>query len=146
LAQVSTGDVVASTTANGSGVWTLTIPTSGLPQGTYELLAQGWMQNGAIQSDKSARKTIGVGVTVSDDTCKAIGDLNCDGFVNLVDFSILLFNWNTASEVADINSDGIVSLPDFSVMLYNWTACSSCSYPHLLCTTTSFATLRSMVY
>lgn len=48
-------------------------------------------------------------------------DLNGDGSVNLVDFSILLFNWNTASIVADINKDGTVSLPDFSIMLFNWT-------------------------
>lgn len=121
LAQVSASDVVATTTASGNGLWALTIPTASLPQGTYELLAQSWMADGAIQSDKSARKTIGIGVTVSDDDCKGIGDLNCDGFVNLVDFSILLFNWNTNSEVADINADGTVSLPDFSIMLYNWT-------------------------
>jgi hypothetical protein len=121
LAQVSTGDVIATTTASANGAWAVTIPTVGLPQGTYELVAQGAMPNGLVESDKSARKTIGLGVTVSDDTCKSIGDLNCDGLVNLVDFSILLFNWNTASTVADINNDGTVSLPDFSIMLYNWT-------------------------
>lgn len=121
LAQVSTGDIVATTTAAGNGVWSMSIPTSGLSQGTYELVAQGKMPNGLVESDKSARKTIGLGVTVSDDSCKSIGDLNCDGLVNLVDFSILLFNWNSSNAVADINSDGAVSLPDFSIMLFNWT-------------------------
>ena len=48
-------------------------------------------------------------------------DLNFDGFVNLIDFSILLFHWNTANTLADINQDGIVSLPDFSIMLFYWT-------------------------
>jgi hypothetical protein len=79
------------------------------------------MQDGSVESDKSARKTIGVGVEVADDNCKSTGDLNCDGAVNLVDFSILLFNWNSSAEVADINSDGTVSLPDFSIMLFYWT-------------------------
>ena len=121
LAQVSSADIVSTTTAESSGAWALTIATEGLSQGTYELVAQGSMADGTIESDKSARKTIGIGVEVGDDGCLSIGDLNCDGFVNLVDFSILLFNWNTASAVADINTDGSVSLPDFSIMLYNWT-------------------------
>lgn len=121
LAEVSMADVVATTTAGSNGKWTLSIPTVGLAQGTYELVAQGKMQDGLIESDKSARKTIGIGVTVADDDCTSIGDLNCDTFVNLVDFSILLFNWNSTSAVADINKDGLVSLPDFSIMLFYWT-------------------------
>lgn len=123
LAEVSTADVVATTTALSNGTWSTSIPTNGLTIGTYELVAQAKMQNGQVESDKSARKTVGVGVEVAqpDGNCLSIGDLNCDGYVNLVDFSILLFNWNTPSAAADINGDGTVSLPDFSIMLYHWT-------------------------
>ena len=122
LAEVTSADLVATTTAESNGTWALTIQTTGLAEGTYELVAQGEMPDGEVESDKSMRKTIGIGVEVGADVdCISIGDLNCDGFVNLVDFSILLFNWNTASATADINSDGLVSLPDFSIMLYNWT-------------------------
>jgi len=121
LAEVTTGDIVSTTTAATNGAWSLSIPTTGLSQGTYELVAQGAMPDSVVESDKSARLTIGVGVQVEDLDCGSTGDLNCDGFVNLVDFSILVFNWNSASEVADINDDGIVSLPDFSIMLYYWT-------------------------
>lgn len=121
LAEVSSGDVVATTSAAGNGFWMLTVPTDTLSRGTYELVAQAWMPGGMIQSDKSARVTIGLGVDVASGSCVSIGDLNCDGFVNLVDFSILLFNWNTSNAEADINSDGTVSLPDFSIMLYHWT-------------------------
>lgn len=46
------------------------------------------------------------------------GDLNCDGKVNLTDFSILLFHWKTNHKKADINKDGNVSLTDFSIMMY----------------------------
>jgi len=121
LAEVSTADVLATTTAFSNGSWSLTVPTTGLPEGTYELVAQGKMPDGSAESDKSARKTIGIGVTVEAGDCGSVGDLNCDGFINLVDFSILLFNWNTSNQVADINTDGIVSLPDFSIMLFYWT-------------------------
>lgn len=50
------------------------------------------------------------------------GDLNFDGKVDLVDFSILLFNWGIPKNpIADINNDGKVDLVDFSIMLYWWT-------------------------
>jgi hypothetical protein len=48
-------------------------------------------------------------------------DLNKDGKVNLVDFSILLVYWKTSDANADINSDGAVNLGDFSIMLFYWT-------------------------
>jgi hypothetical protein len=55
--------------------------------------------------------------------CKR-SDLNCDGRVNLTDFSILLYYWHQASPAnkrADINSSGLVDLTDFSILLYDWT-------------------------
>jgi hypothetical protein len=48
-------------------------------------------------------------------------DLNNDGKVNLVDFSILLYHWGTDHAIADLNSDGRVNLTDFSILLFNWT-------------------------
>ena len=47
-------------------------------------------------------------------------DLNCDSTVNLIDFSILLYNWGMSSAAADINNDGSVNLIDFSVMMFYW--------------------------
>ena len=48
-------------------------------------------------------------------------DLNRDGKVNLIDFSIMLFHWGNPDPVADINEDGTVDLTDFSILLFNWT-------------------------
>ena len=52
-------------------------------------------------------------------------DLNRDGFVNIIDFSILLFHWGTdgadSDPPADINLSGNVDLTDFSIMIFNWT-------------------------
>lgn len=50
-------------------------------------------------------------------------DLNCDMHVDLVDFSILLYWWDSRQTGirADINKDGIVNLIDFSILLYWWT-------------------------
>jgi len=58
---------------------------------------------------------------VSDAVC--LGDINNDGFVDLTDFSILLFYWQTSNPTADLNNDGIVNLTDFSIMLFHWGKC-----------------------
>jgi hypothetical protein len=55
--------------------------------------------------------------------CKR-SDLNCDGRVNLTDFSILLYFWqqaNPSNARVDINKSGTVDLTDFSILLYDWT-------------------------
>ncbi len=51
------------------------------------------------------------------------GDVNCDGRVNLVDFSIMAFWYkkNGVPTKVDLNNDGTVTLVDFSIMAYNWT-------------------------
>lgn len=51
----------------------------------------------------------------------AEADLNGDGKVDIIDFSILLFWWGGPNECADQNQDGIVNLIDFSIMMYYWT-------------------------
>lgn len=52
-------------------------------------------------------------------------DLNRDGQVDLIDFSILIFWWNSpggdSDPPADINGNGNVGLEDFSILLFNWT-------------------------
>jgi hypothetical protein len=48
------------------------------------------------------------------------GDLSGDDHVNLTDFSILLYYWNTNSSAADINDDGGVNLIDFRIMMFYW--------------------------
>ncbi len=56
--------------------------------------------------------------------CSKKGDINNDGKINIVDFSILLYFWNQkkpSNTCADINVDGAVNLFDFSIMLYWWT-------------------------
>lgn len=51
------------------------------------------------------------------------GELNGDGRVNLVDFSIAAYWYKRPSPPAnvDLNSDGKIDLTDFSIMAYYWT-------------------------
>lgn len=51
-------------------------------------------------------------------------DFNCDGKVNSVDFSILLYYWKSkppfSNKSVDINKDAKVDSVDFSIMLFEW--------------------------
>jgi hypothetical protein len=74
------------------------------------------------QSSFSSTLQLFVGV---DGQTTTPSDLNRDGRINLTDFSILIFWWQTAggdsNPPADINGNGRVSLEDFSILLFNWT-------------------------
>ena len=108
--------------SDGSGAWSLAVPTTGFARDTWKVRA------------KSSNATLGISSQFSNYTYYGVGaagkktlnsDLNRDGRVNLVDFSILLFHWNTSggnsNPPADINGDGRVNLTDFSIMIFNWT-------------------------
>lgn len=53
----------------------------------------------------------------------SIADFDCNGKVDLVDFSILLYWFNRPNPPVEINlnADNIVDLIDFSVLMYYWT-------------------------
>jgi uncharacterized membrane protein YgcG len=51
-------------------------------------------------------------------------DFNCDGRVNSIDFSILLYFWKSkppfSNKYVDINKDAKIDSVDFSIMLFEW--------------------------
>ena len=53
-------------------------------------------------------------------SCSKIGDINCDGAVNIFDLSILLSDWGTSSARSDLNHDGTVNIFDLSILLSHW--------------------------
>ena len=108
-------------TADASGAWSISVNTASFSTGTYKARAKAKYPSN-VETNFSAYTLYGVGQSATRPTN---ADLNRDGKVNLVDFSILLFWWNTdggtSNPSADINSDGRVSLTDFSILLFNWT-------------------------
>ncbi|TSC70578.1 MAG: hypothetical protein CEO12_299 [Parcubacteria group bacterium Gr01-1014_46] len=48
------------------------------------------------------------------------GDINNDGTVNSIDWSLMNFKWNTSDVSTDLNSDGNVNSVDFSLLNANW--------------------------
>ena len=109
-----------TTTSDSNGRWSVEVSTTGFTKGTYKARAKA--ETETVSTNFSDYTYYGVGQE-ADKQINA--DLNRDGKVNLVDFSILLFHWGsdggTSDPPADINGDGTVSLTDFSIMLFNWT-------------------------
>jgi hypothetical protein len=109
----------ATGTADTNGIWTATVSTKGTAIGNYIAQARSVLSV-AETSGMSAKLPIGIGKEAAPDFSLR-ADLNGDGKVNLIDFSILLFSWGSDSGTADINADGKVDLQDFSIMIFYWT-------------------------
>ncbi|MFW6210053.1 MAG: dockerin type I domain-containing protein [Patescibacteria group bacterium] len=111
-----------TTTSDDDGFWSLALDTDSFNRGTYQIRARAEQADGE-QTNFSDYTFYGVGEEAA--TPGGASDLNVDGSVNLTDFSILLFWWNTdggdSDPAADINQDGSVNLTDFSILLFNWT-------------------------
>ena len=58
--------------------------------------------------------------TTSPTPTPIVGDLNNDGIVNTIDWSIMNAKWFTNDATADLNRDGIVNSIDFSILNRNW--------------------------
>ncbi len=108
-------------TSDANGAWSVSVSTDGFSTGTYKVRAKA-KQDSGVSTNFSGYTFYGVGQAAA---VPRSSDLNRDGKVNLTDFSILLFWWNTdggaSNPPADINQDGRVSLTDFSILIFNWT-------------------------
>ncbi len=109
-------------TASAAGVWQHTITdTSDYVTGDYSVYALVQSESG-LTSIHSPALGFTIHAVTSGTACGDIsgGDLNCDGLIDLTDFSILMYYWGTNNAAADVNSDGLVNLADFSTIMYWW--------------------------
>jgi hypothetical protein len=105
-------------TSSSSGNWSVVIPSKSLSKSVYQIAARTIKSADSI-SNYSAPLKLTVGPAAAG-ACSDTSDLNGDGKVNLIDFSIFLTNWGGGPQ-GDFNCDGNVNLADFSIMLFNWT-------------------------
>lgn len=112
------------TTSDSSGRYSFTLATTNMRNATYPIKARSITGTPPllIQTGYSTVVQLLLGV---DGAPSSNSDLSRDGKVNLTDFSILIFWWQTAggdsNPPADINGNGKVGLEDFSILLFNWT-------------------------
>ena len=121
---VNASEIVESVRANASGQWSYQLDTSRLRISEHILRAKSIVGNPPLTTESSFSTSLQLFVGV-DGQATQPSDLNRDGSVNLIDFSILIFWWQTnggdSSPPADINQNGNVGLEDFSILLFNWT-------------------------
>lgn len=121
---VSSEETKTFKTKSGTdGTWTKQILASDIGIGDHNARAKAVAPTTEVSNFSS---TVPFSVTDKKDPCsgKNRADINCDGKVNLVDFSIMMFYWkqrDPANKRADINRDRVVNLTDFSILLFNWT-------------------------
>jgi len=110
-------EIVKKTKTSFQGVWTNKLETSLLEEREYTAKAKAIYGEGEQSPFSQA-----ISFVILKGRCRG-ADLNFDGKVDLVDFSILLYYWgqkNPKNSCVDINSDGIVNIVDFSIMMYWW--------------------------
>jgi len=128
IVQVSVAPQLGSTTqaaiktytasSSQNGDWSVKLDTSSLSKGVYTVQATAAIST-STKSSPSKHVTFSIG-GVTNASC-GTPDMNSDGKVNLIDFSIFLLSWQSTDAKADFNCDGAVNLGDFSIMLFNWT-------------------------
>ena len=116
---INSPEVVKKTQAEADGTWFYGFDTTILEEGSHTTRAKATSSEGSLSSySKVLGFHIGEGAIVAIEKA----DVTEDGKVNLIDFSILLYNWGIPENSSvDFNNDGKVNLVDFSIMMYYWT-------------------------
>src|SRR5574343_242150 len=107
-----------------NGVYLLNFDTAVLEIGDHSAKSKSAVENEISPFGNSVAFKVGNESKKKDPRdCSTIrGDLNCDGKVNLVDFSIMAYWYKRSSppQKIDLNNDGSITLIDFSILAYNW--------------------------
>ena len=116
------------TNTNRDGFYLYQLGTDVLEKGEHYAKSKSILANQLV-SNYSRVVSFKVGDRNTEKEIKKVcgkADLNCDGRVNLIDFSIAAYWYKRkltqeAKEKFDLNGDGKVDLIDFSIMAYYWT-------------------------
>lgn len=121
---VDNSTLVEKAAVGANGLWSITLDTGKVSTAEHTLRARTVVGTPPLTTNSSFSSSLQLFVGVDGRATKP-SDLNRDGYVNLIDFSILIFWWGTnggdSNPPADINSNGKVSIEDFSILLFNWT-------------------------
>ncbi len=111
--------------SDANGVYLLNFDTSVLEMGQHSTKSKVYLDGEISSFSKVAAFIVGTKNVLLQSLEKIISksDLNKDGKVNLIDFSIIAYWYKRANPptLIDLNGDGKVNLIDFSIMAFNWT-------------------------
>lgn len=111
--------------SDSGGGYLFNLDTSILEYGDHSAKSKAVYSNEISQFGKFVYFKVGTETIEKDTGANTFidSDLNQDGSVNIVDFSILAFWYKKFGPPAyvDLNSDGMVTITDFSIMAFYWT-------------------------
>ena len=120
----SDNEILKKTTSQANGAWFYKFDTLEADYGDHTVKSRSTKDSDISTFSKIVAFKIGNKTIPAEITKKTVkGNLNDDGKVNLIDFSIMAYWYNrpTPPMKIDLNSDGKVNLIDFSIMAYYWT-------------------------
>ena len=124
----SDAELFLNTNTDKEGVYLYNLDTSPLEKGQHESRSKAKIAGEVSEYSDPATFKVGDKTTTEPVVKILKGDLNKDGKVNLVDFSIAAYWYKrklstsfTSVEAERLNKDGKVNLTDFSIMAYYWT-------------------------
>jgi len=114
------------TVADKNGIYLYNFDTSLVDYGSHTTKSKAAIGNQLISSwSNLINFKVGTKNVLAPKSIKKVlkGDVNNEGRVNLIDFSIVAYWYKRPSPPAkvDLNGDGKVDLIDFSIMAYYWT-------------------------
>jgi hypothetical protein len=118
-------EVIKSVNSDSTGFYNIGLNTGSLDLAEYQSRTQSMVNSNLSPFSLVRSFFVGKESVIQEVIeCKR-SDFNCDGRIDLVDFSILLFYWGLDSYPerlgVDIDKSGIVDLRDLSILLYDWT-------------------------
>jgi hypothetical protein len=115
--------IVKKVSADSAGGWLYKLDTSPLEYGEHSAQARTATENDISPLSQAYFFKVGLVNKEVQKLPPPRGDVNSDGKVNLLDFSIAAYWYRRASAPpgVDLNGDGVVNLVDFSIMAHYWT-------------------------
>jgi hypothetical protein len=127
-------EIVETTHSDKNGIWQYQLDTIMLEYGDHNATARWKLATSMSPLSAEAPFVVGlksvskqIGGSSSNQTqagkrCAAIADLNCDGRVDAIDFSILAYWYKRPNPPAnvDLSHDGKIDARDFSILAYYW--------------------------
>jgi hypothetical protein len=110
--------------ADSAGIYLHNFDTSVLDIGDHTTKSKASIATEISSYGKAASFSVGSTTILKEPVNKCTGsDENCDGKVNLIDFSIVAYWYgrSTPPAKADLNNDGVVNLVDLSILAFHWT-------------------------
>lgn len=119
----SESELIKATSTDKNGVWIYRLDTIELEKGSHTSKARANKNSLISTFSDLVNFVVGDRNVTAGKRKKLIGDLNDDGFVNLIDFSIEAFWYKKTGFPPDfdLNGDNKIDLIDFSIMAYYWT-------------------------